>query len=68
MYTVLLPPGVNPIAVKYIIHHVLQTMGVGEGMVLPIYTNCSGFVIGQIRRLMETATMLKAAKPHDSHP
>jgi hypothetical protein len=38
---------------------------VGEGVLLPIYTNCSGFVIGQIRRYVEAAAMFKAAKPHE---
>jgi hypothetical protein len=37
----------------------------GEWVVLPIYTNCSGSVIGQMSRHVETAAMLKAAKQHD---
>jgi hypothetical protein len=35
---------------------------VGEGVVLPIYTYCSGFVIGQMRRHVETAAMFKAVQ------
>jgi hypothetical protein len=37
----------------------------GEEVVLLIYTNCSGSVLGQMRRNVETAAMLKAAKQHD---
>jgi hypothetical protein len=36
---------------------------VGEGVILPTYTNCSGFVIDQIRGHVETVAMFIAAKP-----
>jgi hypothetical protein len=36
---------------------------VGEGVVFPIYTNCSGFVIGQMRREDESVAKYKSSKP-----